>query len=192
MSLTPTTTTTTTTATAPPIPAGEWTVDPVHTRIGFVARHLMVTKVRGSFSDFTAEVEIAENPLDSALTAEVQMASIDTRNTDRDGHLRTNDFFDIERYPTMTLRATRFERSGDRFTMLGDLTIKGVTRPVEFALEFDGVSQDPWGGTRAGFSASAVIDRTDFGIEFNATLETGGVLVGEKVQIELDVQLVRS
>ena len=192
MSLTTPTTTITTSAMATSIPAGAWTVDRVHTRIGFVARHLMVTKVRGSFSDFSAEVEIAENPLESSLTAEVQMASIDTANADRDGHLRTNDFFDIERYPTMSLRATRFEGSGDRFTMAADLTIKGVTRTVDFDLEFDGVSQDPWGGTRAGFSASAVIDRTDFGIEFNATLETGGVLVGEKVQIELDVQLVRS
>jgi Uncharacterized conserved protein len=174
------------------IPTGTWTVDPTHTRIGFVARHMMVTKVRGSFQEFSADVEIAENPLDSKLAAEVQMASIDTGNADRDGHLRTNDFFDIEQYPTMRLVATGFEPAGDGFVMRADLTIKGVTKPVEFELEFDGVGQDPWGGTRAGFTASTTINRKDWGIEWNAPLETGGVLVGEKVQIELDVQLVKS
>jgi polyisoprenoid-binding protein YceI len=174
------------------IPAGTWTVDPTHTRVGFVARHMMVTKVRGSFSDFDAEIHIADEPLRSTLSAEVRMASIDTGNADRDGHLRTNDFFDIEQYPTMSLRSTRFEADGDSFLMYADLTIKGVTRPVVFELEFDGVGQDPWGGTRAGFSASSTINRSDFGVAFNAPLETGGVLVGEKVQIELDVQLVAS
>jgi polyisoprenoid-binding protein YceI len=177
---------------APTIPTGTWSVDPTHTRIGFVARHMMVTKVRGAFHDFSAEVEIAPDPLASTLTAEVQMASIDTGNADRDGHLRTNDFFDIEQYPTMQLAATGFEADGDSYVMHADLTIKGVTRPVDFDLEFDGVGQDPWGGTRAGFTATTAINRKDWGIEWNAPLETGGVLVGEKVQIELDVQLVKS
>ena len=174
------------------IPAGTWTLDPTHTRIGFIARHMMVTKVRGSFRDFSADIEIAENPLESKLAAEVQMASIDTGNEDRDGHLRTNDFFDIERYPTMRLVATGFEGSDDDYVMHADLTIKGVTKPVDFELEFDGAGQDPWGGTRAGFTATTTINRKDWGIEWNAPLETGGVLVGEKVQIELDVQLVKS
>jgi polyisoprenoid-binding protein YceI len=174
------------------IPAGTWTIDPTHSRIGFVARHMMVTKVRGSFGEYSADIEIAENPLDSQLSAEVQMASIDTGNADRDQHLRTNDFFDIERFPTMSLVASGFEGAGDTYAMHADLTIKGVTRPVRFELEFDGVGQDPWGGTRAGFTATATINRKDWGIEWNAPLETGGVLVGEQVRIELDVQLVKS
>ena len=174
------------------LPVGTWTIDPTHTRVGFVARHMMVTKVRGSFTEFTADIEIAENPSDSTLTAEVQMASIDTGNADRDGHLRTNDFFDIEAHPTMRLVATGFEGSGTSYVMRADLTIKGVTKLVEFDLEFDGVGQDPWGGTRAGFTATATINRKDWGIEWNAPLEAGGVLVGEKIQIELDVQLVKS
>ena len=174
------------------VPVGTWTVDPTHTRIGFVARHMMVTKVRGSFADFSADIEIAENPLESKLVATVQMASTDTGNDDRDGHLRTNDFFDIETFPTMSLVATGFEQDGSDFVMHADLTIKGVTKPVDFELEFDGVGQDPWGGTRAGFTASTTINRKNWGIEWNAPLETGGVLVGEKVQIELDVQLVKS
>ena len=176
----------TTTATAVSLPTGTWTIDPTHTRIGFVARHMMVTKVRGSFGEFSAEVEVAENPFESKLSAEVQMASIDTGNADRDGHLRTNDFFDIEQHPTMRLVATGFEGSGDSYVMHADLTIKGVTKPVDF------VGQDPWGGTRAGFAATTTINRKDWGIEWNAPLETGGVLVGEKVQIDLDVQLVKS
>ena len=152
---------------------------------------MMVTKVRGSFSEFSADIHVAENPLDSKLSAEVQMASIDTGNDDRDNHLRTNDFFDIEQFPTMSLTATGFESSGDDYVMHADLTIKGVTNAVDFGLELDGVGQDPWGGTRAGFSATATINRKDWGIEWNAPLETGGVLVGEKVVIELDVQLIK-
>ena len=183
---------TTSTSTSTSIPAGTWALDPTHTRIGFVARHMMVTKVRGSFHDFSAEIEIADDPLTSELRAEVQMAPIDTGNADRDGHLRTNDFFDIEQHPTMRLVSTGFEGRGDSYVMHADLTIKGVTKPVDFELEFDGVGQDPWGGTRAGFTATATINRKDWGIEWNAPLETGGVLVGEKVQIELDLQLVKS
>ena len=183
---------TTGTTTGLAMPAGTWTVDPTHTRIGFVARHMMVTKVRGSFAEFTASVEIAEDPFRSSLSAEVRMASIDTGNPDRDQHLRTNDFFDVEQYPTMRLQATGFEQADGGLRMHADLTIKGVTRPVVFDLEFDGVGQDPWGGTRAGFAATTTINRKEWGIEWNAPLEAGGVLVGEKVLIELDVQLVKS
>jgi polyisoprenoid-binding protein YceI len=178
--------------TTPTIPAGTWTIDPSHSRIGFVARHLMVTKVRGTFNDYTADVSIAENPLESTVSAEVKMASIDTGSADRDGHLRTNDFFDVDTYPTMTLTSTGFRESGGDYVMTADLTIKGVTKSVDFDLEFDGVSGDPWGGTRAGFTASTTIDRTEFGVEFNAPLETGGVLIGDKVKIELDIQLVKA
>lgn len=176
----------------PSIPAGTWTVDPSHTRLGFVARHMMVTKVRGVFTDYTADVEIGENLLDSSVSVVVQMDSIDTGNNDRDGHLRTNDFFDIARYPTMRLQSTGFAADGDSYTMTADLTIKGVTKSVVFDLDFEGIGADPWGGTRAGFTAEATVNRKDWGIEWNAPLETGGVLVGDKVKIELDVQLVKS
>lgn len=170
---------------------GTWTVDTSHTTIGFVARHMMLSKVRGTFSGFTADVTIAEDPLASSLSAVVEMDSIDTGNDDRDGHLRTNDFFDIENHPTMSLRSTGFERAGDDFVMHADLTVRGVTRPVDFDLEFGGVGQDPWGNTRAGFTATTTINRKDFGIEWNTALETGGVLVGDKVQIEIDAQIVK-
>lgn len=176
----------------PSIPTGIWNVDPTHSRVGFVARHMMVTKVRGQFSDYTADVMIGDDPLDSKVSVTVQMASVDTGNADRDGHLRTNDFFDIDTYPTMTFESTRFVADGDDYKMIGDLTVKGVTREVEFDVEFEGLGTDPWGGTRAGFEAKAVIDRTDFGVEYNAALETGGVLLGDKVTIELDIQLVKA
>jgi polyisoprenoid-binding protein YceI len=176
----------------PEIPAGTWNVDPNHSRVGFVARHMMVTKVRGQFTDYTADVTIGENPLDSKVDVTLQMASVDTGNADRDGHLRTNDFFDIETYPTMTFRSTGIVADGDDYKLIGDLTVKDVTKSVEFDLEFEGLGADPWGGTRAGFEASTVIDRTDFGVEFNAALETGGVLLGDKVTIELDIQLVKA
>ena len=185
-------TTATSSSTSTSIPAGTWTVDPTHTRIGFVARHMMVTKVRGTFQDFSADIHVADDPLASTLTAEVQMASIDTGNADRDGHLRANDFFDVEQHPTMRLVATGFEGSGSSYVMHADLTIKGVTRPVEFDLEFDGVGQDPWGGTRAGFTAEGEINRKDWGLEWNVALEGGGVLVGEKIKLSLDVELVKA
>lgn len=176
----------------PQIPAGTWNVDPTHSRVGFVARHMMVTKVKGQFSDYTAKVEIGENPLASSIEVEVQMASVDTGNADRDGHLRTNDFFNVDEFPTMTFRSTSILSDGDDYTLTGELTIKGITKPVEFELEFEGLGADPWGGTRAGFEAKTVIDRTDFGVEFNAALETGGVLLSDKVTIELDIQLVKA
>jgi polyisoprenoid-binding protein YceI len=176
----------------PEIPAGTWTVDPVHSRIGFVARHMMVTKVRGTFTDYTAEAVVGDNPLEAKVSAVVQMASIDTGNKDRDGHLRTNDFFDVAQFPTMSLTSTGFTEEDGEYKMHADLTIKGVTNPVTFDVEFEGVTGDPWGGTRAGASAEATINRKDWGIEWNAPLETGGVMVGDKVQIELDLQLVKS
>jgi polyisoprenoid-binding protein YceI len=178
--------------TIPQIAAGTWTVDPTHSRIGFVARHMMVTQVRGSFADYTAEVTIGENPIDSHVEVTVQMASVDTGSADRDGHLRTNDFFNVDEHPTMAFESTAVRAKGDGYLLTGDLTIKGITRPVDFELEFEGVGQDPWGGTRAGFTATATINRKDWGVEFNAPLETGGVLVSDKVTIELDIQLVKS
>jgi polyisoprenoid-binding protein YceI len=170
------------------IPAGTWAVDTSHSTIGFVARHMMVAKVRGRFKDFTADIVIAENPLESRVDATVQMASVDTNDETRDNHLRTNDFFDIENHPTMTFRTTSIEPDGDNYKLNGDLTVRGVTKPVTFDLEVGGVGKDPWGNTKAGFSATTTINRKDFGVEWNAPLETGGVIVGDKVTIELDIE----
>ena len=182
-----------TTQTLPQLAAGTWNLDASHSVVGFTVRHLMVSKVRGKFTDFTARVVVAGDPLQSVVEAEVQMASIDTGDENRDNHLRTNDFFDVEHFPTMTLRSTGFEpKGGDDFVMHTELTIRGVTRPVDFDLELGGVGPDPWGGTRAGFTASATINRKDFGVEWNAPLETGGVVVSDKVNIELDVELVQA
>ena len=174
------------------IAPGTWSLDASHSTVGFTVRHLMVSKVRGKFNEFTADVQIAENPLESTVTAEVQMASIDTGDANRDNHLRTNDFFDVEHHPTMTLRSTGIERRGDDLVLHADLTIRGVTKPVDFDLEFGGVGPDPWGGTRAGFNATATISRKDFGVEWNAPLETGGVVVADKVNIELDIELIKA
>ena len=174
------------------IPAGTWTIDPVHSTISFTARHMMVAKVRGRFKDFTADIVTAEDPLQSRVDATVQMASVDTNDESRDNHLRTNDFFDIENYPEMTFRTTSIEPDGDDYKLNGDLTIRGVTKPVTFDLEVGGVTNDPWGNTRAGFSATTTISRKDFGVEWNAALETGGVVVGDKVNIELDVEATRN
>ena len=171
---------------------GTWNVDPTHSTVGFTARHLMITKVRCHFTDFDGVVEIADDPLASSVVANVRLGSIDTGNADRDAHLRTADFFGVEEHPEMSLRSTAIREDGGDYVLVGDLTIAGQTREVEFALEFDGVRQDPFGNTKAGFSASADINRSDWGLSFNMALETGGVLVSEKIHIDLDVQLVRS
>jgi polyisoprenoid-binding protein YceI len=177
--------------TAPSIPAGTWQVDTAHSAVTFTARHMMVTKVRGRFKDFSADIVIGEDPLQSTVNATVQMASIDTGDSGRDDHLRTNDFFDIENHPTMTFRSTSLEGSGDEYKLNGDLTIRGVTRPVTFDLEVGGAGKDPWGNTKSGFTATGTINRKDFGVEWNAPLETGGVLVGDKVTIEIDIEALQ-
>ena len=173
---------------------GTWTVDPSHSTIGFVARHLMITKVRGRFSDFSGSLEIAENPLESHVEATVNLASVDTGDAGRDAHLRNADFFDLEGVgsPTMTFASTGIKEDGGDYLLFGDLTVNGVTRQVEFALEFDGVNGDPWGGTRAAFSAETEINRKDFGLEWNVALETGGVLVSDKVKVQLEIQAVKA
>ena len=167
---------------------GTWTVDPSHSEVGFVARHLMVTKVRGQFKEFDATVTVGQPLEESSVTATVQLASIETGATDRDVHLRSADFFDVENNPVMTFTSTSV--SSDK--LQGDLTIKGVTHPVVFDLDFAGVSADPWGGTRAGFEATTEINRKDFGLTWNVAIEGGGVLVGEKIKIVLDIQLVKA
>lgn len=171
---------------------GTWTVDASHSHIGFVARHLMVAKVRGRFNDFSGTISVAENPLDSKVSATVQIASIETNDAGRNGHLLGADFFDAEHFPTMELATTGIEADGDDYVLHTQLTIKGVTRPVDFELEFEGVETDPWGNTKAGFSAEAEVNRKDWGLEWNVALETGGVLVGEKVKILLEIEALKA
>ena len=173
---------------------GTWTVDAGHSTIGFVVRHLVVAKVRGQFNDFAGTLTIAEDRLQSTVEATVQATSIDTRDEGRDGHLRGADFFDVENHPTWTLVSTGLDRKGSdsEYVLHTDLTIKGVTKPVDFQLEFEGVATDPWGNTKAGFTAEAEINRKDWGLEWNVALEAGGVLVGEKVKIVLEIEALKA
>ena len=170
------------------LPAGTWTVDPSHSELGFVARHLMVTKVRGQFKEFEGSVKVGDDITDSQVTAVAQLASVDTGSADRDTHLRSADFFDVENNPTMSFTSTEVTED----SLKGDLTIKGVTRPVVFELDFSGLATDPWGNQKAGFEASTEINRKDFGLEWNVALEGGGVLVSEKIKINLDIQLTKA
>lgn len=175
-----------------PITPGTWTVDPSHSSVTFVARHLMVSKVRGSFGSFAGTITIADDLLASKVEATVDVASVTTGESGRDEHLRSGDFFELEQFPTWSLVSTGLRADGDDYVMTADLTIKGVTRPVEFEVEFEGMATDPWGNVKAGFEAKTEINRTDFGLTWNAALEAGGVLVGEKVKIELDIQAVKA
>ena len=171
---------------------GVWNVDPSHSTIGFVARHLMVSKVRGKFGTFSGTITVGDDPLQAKVEATVDIASVTTGDDTRDGHLKSADFFDLEKYPTMTLVSTGIDPKGSDYILHTDLTINGVTKPVDFELEFEGVSGDPWGGTRAGFSAEADVNRKDWGLEWNVALETGGVLVGEKVKIQLEIEAIKA
>jgi polyisoprenoid-binding protein YceI len=171
---------------------GTFVVDPGHTHVGFVARHLMVTKVRGHFSEVEGSVVVADDPLQSSAQATMQAASITTGSADRDAHLRSNDFLLIDEHPTVTYRSTGITGlSGSTFTVQGELSIRGTTRPVELAVEVDGVAKDPWGGERLSLTARGEFDREDFGLTWNVALEGGGVLVGKKVVLEIEAQLVR-
>ncbi|GAA1878270.1 YceI family protein [Actinomadura bangladeshensis] len=178
-------------AVAPELTAGTWNIDPGHSEVTFVIRHLM-TKVRGTFTDFTGSVQIAEELAESTATAEIKVASIDTRNPDRDAHVRTSDVLDVEKFPTMTF-ATKGVRAEDgEYLLDGELTIKDVTRPLTLTVEYNGVGEDPWGGTRAGFSAAATINRKDWGVEFNIPLKGEKALLSDKVEIQLEIQAVRA
>lgn len=169
---------------------GAWTFDRAHTHAGFVARHLMVTKVRGHFADVEGEVRIGPTPEESEVRVRLGAASIDSGHPDRDAHLRSPDFLDAERYPDLTFRSTKIEVTGaTTFELHGDLTIRDVTRPVVLQAELEGLTRDPR-GDRAGFSAHTEIDREDWGLTWNVALESGGWLVGRKVEIEIDVELV--
>lgn len=173
---------------------GDYTIDPAHSRIGFVARHAMVTKVRGSFDEFegTGHFDV-EQPERTQLELTIKAASIDTRNADRDAHLRSNDFFDMDAHPEITFRSTSVERvDEEHYRVTGDLTLKGVTKPVTIDFEYQGAAVDPFGNHRIGFEGSATINRRDWGVNWNAALEAGGVLVSDKVTLELEVSAIRS
>ena len=173
---------------------GTYAIDPSHSRIGFVARHAMVTKVRGSFNEFEGTGYFdAEDPARSHLNLTIQAASIDTRSADRDGHLRSNDFFDMENHPQITFASTSVAKVDDEtYQVTGDLTIKDVTRPVTIDFEYGGTATDPFGNDRLGLEGSVVVNRKDWGLDWNAPLGTGGVLVSEKVTLEFEVSAIKA
>ena len=171
--------------------SGDYTIDPSHTRIGFSARHAMVTKVRGHFDEFEGSAHVdTVTPANSSVTVTIQAASVTTGNEQRDGHLKTPDFFDIATYPQITFVSTNVERDGAEWDITGDLTINGVTKSVTIPFEETGSAKDPFGNTRVGFEGDITIDRTEWNLSFNAALETGGVLVSEKAKLEFDVSAI--
>ena len=172
--------------------AGTYTLDPAHKRVGFVARHLMVSKVRGDFGEATATITVGQDPLQSSVTATIQTASVFTGQPDRDNHLRTSDFFEVAKYPTIEYHSTGIKSfEGNEFVLEGELTIKGVTKPVDLRVEFEGAGRSPYGKDVFGFSASAEVDREAWGLTWNVALESGGVMVGKKVKIEIEGEAIR-
>ena len=193
MSTEATTPTTATAATAADVPgylAGTWKADPAHSEVAFSVRHLMITTTRGRFTGYDVTIVTGEDPLDSAVTATIDLASVDTGLAPRDNHLRSADYLDVETYPTMTYRSTGSRRTGDGWVVDGELTLHGVTRQVPLAVEVNGFTPDGFGGQRAGFSATARISRRDFGIDLTVPMDAGGVAVGDKVSISLEIQAV--
>jgi polyisoprenoid-binding protein YceI len=180
----------TTTPTIPGYVAGTWTIDAVHSEVGFSIRHMMVSKVRGKFNSFSGELVTGASPFDSSVTATIDLSSIDTGNVDRDNHVRSADFFNVETHTQMTYKSTGVRASGSDFILDGELTLKGVTKSVPLTLELGGFGPDAYGGTRAGFTATGEISRSDFGVDFNAVLETGGVVLGDKVSVSLEIEAV--
>jgi polyisoprenoid-binding protein YceI len=173
---------------------GTYTLDPAHTRIGFVARHAMVTKVRGAFNDFEGTIQIdGAEPAKSSTRVAIKATSIDTRNSQRDDHIRSADFLELETYPEITFVSRGIAQTGDTtFAVTGDLTVKDVTRPLTIEFDYEGAATDPFGNERIGFEGSVTISRKEFGITWNAALETGGVLVGDKVVLEFEVSAIKS
>ncbi|MFF7973646.1 YceI family protein [Streptomyces sp. NPDC007905] len=173
---------------------GDYTIDPAHTTIGFVARHAMVTNVKGSFQDFTGTLHLdGEDPAKSTATLDVSMESIETGNADRDGHLKSSDFFKTDEFPTMTFRSTKAEAlGGDEYRVTGDLSILGVTKPITIDLEFNGAAKDPFGNERVGFEGRTEILRSEWGLTWNAALETGGVLVSDKIKLNFDISAIKN
>ncbi len=168
---------------------GTWTIDPVHSDVSFTVRHLMVSKVRGKFGTVEGKIVTASDPLASSATATIDVSSFDT-GAQRDNHIRSADFLEVEKHPTMTYRSTGIRADGDGFVVDGDLTLHGVTRPVPLTVELNGFGPDPYGGTRAGFSATGQINRRDFGVDIDMPMDGGGVVVGDKVQLVLEIEAV--
>jgi len=179
-----------TTTTVPGYVAGTWTIDPIHSEVGFAVRHMMVSKVRGKFKTFSGELVTGENPLDSSVTAEIDLASIETGAEQRDDHIRSADFFEVETYPTMTYRSTGVRVDGDNYVVDGELSLKGVTKQVPLKLELNGFGPDPYGGTRAGFTATTEINRREFNVNFSAPMQNGGAVVADKITIHLEIEAV--
>jgi len=168
--------------------AGTWDIDPVHSEVAFAARHMMVSKVRGRFTSFSGEIVTAANFLDSSVAASIDLASVTTSNDQRDGHVRSADFLDVDNHPTMTYRSTGLRADSGDYVLEGELTLHGVTRYVPLKLEVTGSGPDAYGGTRAGFSAAGAISRSEFGIDIKLPLDGGGVVVSDKIELQLDVQ----
>ena len=178
--------------TIPGYEAATWNIDPVHSEVGFSVRHMMVSKVRGRFTTFSGQLVTADDPAASSVTAEIDLSSIDTGNEQRDAHIKSADFFEVETYPTMTYKSTGIRVDDGEYVLDGDLTLKGVTKNVPLRLELNGFGPDPYGGTRAGFTATGEINRRDFNVSFNAPMANGGVVVSDKIQLQLEIEAVKA
>ena len=172
--------------------AATWNIDPVHSEVGFSVRHMMVSKVRGRFTKFSGQVVTAEDPLQSSVTAEIDLTSINTGQEQRDQHIQSADFFEVETYPTMTYKSTGVRVEDGEYILDGDLTLKGVTKNVPLRLELQGFGEDPYGGYRAGFTATGEINRSEFNVSFSAPMANGGVVVADKIQLHLEIEAVKA
>jgi polyisoprenoid-binding protein YceI len=170
--------------------AGTWVIDPIHSEIGFTVRHLMVSKVRGRFEKFEGQIVTGADILDTRATVTVDLTSINTGNEDRDKDLRSANYLEVDKHPTMTYRSTGLKPDGDAYIADGELTIRETTRPLQLRVEFHGIGTDPWGGTRAGLSATGEINRKHFGVSFDMPMDGGGLVVGEKIQLDVDIEAV--
>ena len=172
--------------------AATWNIDPVHSEVGFSVRHMMVSKVRGRFTKFSGQLVTADDPLQSSVTAEIDLTSINTGQEQRDQHIQSADFFEVETYPTMTFKSTGIRVEDGEYILDGDLTLKGVTKNVPLRLELQGFGEDPYGGYRAGFTATGELNRRDFNVNFNAPMQNGGVVVADKIQLHLEIEAVKA
>src|SRR5580698_672249 len=182
----------TTATTIPGYVAGKWSIDPVHSEVGFSVHHMMVSKVRGRFTEFSGDIVTGDRPEDSSVTAEISLSSINTGQEQRDAHIRSADFFEVETYPTMTYRSTGVRVEDGEYIVDGELTLKGVTKNVSLNLELNGFGPDPYGGTRAGFTATGELSRSEFNVAFNAPMANGGVVVSDKVTLHLEIEAVKA
>jgi len=185
-------TATTTETGIPGYEAATWTIDPVHSEVGFSVRHMMVSKVRGRFTSFSGEIVTAQDPTQSSVTAEIDLSSISTGQEQRDEHIKSADFFEVETYPTMTYKSRGIRVEDGEYVLDGELTLKGVTRNVPLRLELNGFGADPYGGYRAGFTATGEINRREFNVNFNAPMANGGVVVADKIQLHLEIEAVKA